>query len=150
MLIFFFANNIIPKAEFNFYNLRKNIAKVKPAFAIAEGQFNDLGNLNIKVDKKTGDRGQFLENVLIHQKKSKMAGNYTVMISENGELKSEENSDILQLVLYNGNYDDEVVPKDVKEREKKPHVKSYFDTYTINVDLGRLNEVDFEESPAVN
>jgi len=37
---FFFANNVIPTAEFNFYNLRKNIAKKKPAMAIAKGQFN--------------------------------------------------------------------------------------------------------------
>ncbi len=150
VITFFFANNIIPKAEFNFYNLRKNIAKVKPAFAIAEGQFNDLGNLNIKVDKKSGDRGQFLEKVLIHQKKSNAAGNHTVMISESGELKSEEDSDILQLILYNGHYYDEVIPKDLKEREKKPHVKSYFETYTINVDLGQINNVDFDQQNISN
>jgi len=50
---FFFANNVIPWGEYHFYNLRKNIAKVKPALAIAEGQFNEIGNINIKVDKKS-------------------------------------------------------------------------------------------------
>ena len=40
VISFFFANSVIPFAEFNFYSLRRNIAKVKPAMAIAEGQFN--------------------------------------------------------------------------------------------------------------
>jgi lipopolysaccharide export system permease protein len=66
---FFFANNVIPLAEVNFFNLRRNIAKVKPAMAIAEGQFNQLEDINIKVAKKSGDNGQFLEDVIIHQKK---------------------------------------------------------------------------------
>ena len=29
IITFFFANNVIPSAEFNFYNLRRNIAKKK-------------------------------------------------------------------------------------------------------------------------
>jgi lipopolysaccharide export system permease protein len=29
--------------EYKFINFRKNIAQVKPALAIAEGQFNDVG-----------------------------------------------------------------------------------------------------------
>ena len=49
---YFFANNVVPWAEFNFYNLRKNLAKVKPAMVIAEGQFNQIGNINIKVEEK--------------------------------------------------------------------------------------------------
>ncbi|PTM04323.1 MAG: YjgP/YjgQ family permease, partial [Bacteroidetes bacterium] len=31
ILTFFFANNVIPAAELSFHNLRRNIAKVKPA-----------------------------------------------------------------------------------------------------------------------
>ena len=50
---FFFANNVIPLAEYKFINFRKDIAQVKPAMAIAEGQFSDVGFYNIKVDKKT-------------------------------------------------------------------------------------------------
>lgn len=147
---FFFANNIIPQAEFKFFNLRRNIAKVKPAFAIAEGQFNQLGDMNIKVAKKSGDRGQYLEEVTIHQKKPNRAGNHTVIKAKNGELISSEDSNILQMVLYDGNYYDEIIPKDPKERESQPHVKSYFEKYTLNIDLGRLNEVDFEDTKISN
>ncbi len=142
---FFFANNVIPWGEYNFYNLRRNIAKVKPALAIAEGQFNEIGNINIKVDKKTGDRGQYLENVIIHDKSSARLGNYKVIISEKGELKSSVDSNVLQLELINGNYYEEIIDKDIRKNINRPHAKSYFDSYTINVDLEILNDEDLDE-----
>jgi lipopolysaccharide export system permease protein len=48
---FFFANNVIPYAEYKFINFRRNIAQLKPALAIAEGQFSEIGNYSIKVMK---------------------------------------------------------------------------------------------------
>lgn len=141
---FFFANNVIPWGEYNFYNLRRNIAKVKPALAIAEGQFNEIGNTNIKVEKKSGDRGQYLEGVVMHQK-SIRPGNYKVIVAEKGELISTKDSNVLQLKLVNGNYYEEVINKDSRKNKKKPHVKSYFDTYTINIDLEILNSEDLDE-----
>jgi lipopolysaccharide export system permease protein len=146
VLTFFFANNVIPAAEFKFHNLRKNIAKVKPAMAIAEGQFNQIGEINIKVEKKTGDRGQFLEDVIIHQKKGKSPGNYVVIKSKTGELASKEDSDVLQLILYDGYYHDDIQPKKYEERRRRPHVKSYFEKYTLNIDLSNLNKVDFDDA----
>ncbi len=145
VITFFFANNIIPAAELNFHNLRRNIAKVKPAMIIAEGQFNQIGNINIKVDKKRGDRGQYLDSVLIHQKKGNLPGNHTVYVSETGELTSSEDSDVLQLVLHNGNYYDDLQPKELEERRKVPNIKSSFETLTLNIDLAEINNVDFDE-----
>ena len=142
---YFFANNVIPWAEFNFYNLRKNLAKVKPAMVIAEGQFNQIGNINIKVEEKSGDRGQFLKDVVIHQKKPRRLGNFTVIKSKTGELTSAEDSDVLQLVLYDGNYYDALQPNKLEERQKKPLVKSSFEKYTLNVDLSQINNVDLDE-----
>ena len=144
ILTFFFANNVIPAAELSFHNLRRNIAKVKPAMIIAEGQFNQIGNINIKVDKKSGDRGQYLDSVKIHQKKGNLPGNHTVYIAETGELTSTEESNILQLVLHNGNYYDDLQPKELEERRKNPNVKSYFETLTLNIDLAEINNVDFD------
>ncbi|MFP4846160.1 LptF/LptG family permease [Winogradskyella sp. PE311] len=142
---FFFANNVIPWGEYNFYNLRRNIAKVKPALAIAEGQFNEIGNINIKVDKKSGDRGQFLDGVIIHDKSSVRTGNYKVIVSEKGELKSSPDSNVLQLELINGNYYEEIINRDTRKNTNKPHAKSYFDSYIINVDLEILNSEDLDE-----
>lgn len=142
---FLFANNVIPWAEFNAYNLRKNIAKLKPQMAIAEGQFNEIGDFNIKVEKKSGDRGQYLSNVIMHQRKNNRPGNHLVIISESGELISSASSNILQLVLFNGNYYEEIYSKNAKEVQKRPHAKSYFDSYTMNIDLEALNDVDLGE-----
>lgn len=145
---FFFANNVIPWSEFKQYNLRKNLAKKKPALAIGEGVFNDIGNINIKVDKKHGDNDQLLDKVIIHQK-NKDKKNRIVMKSKTGELKSSEDSDILQMVLFDGNRYEDVkssAPKDVLRRQ---HVKVSFEKYTMNVDLREVNKVDFEDESHV-
>ena len=145
VISFFFANSVIPFAEFNFYSLRRNIAKVKPAMAIAEGQFNQLNDINIKVAEKSGENGEFLRDVIIHQKKGNVRGNFTVIKANTGEFISDENSDILQLVLFNGNYYDEIQDKDYTRRTKnRPQVKSTFDKYIINIDVSQFNNVDFE------
>jgi len=146
IITFFFANNVIPTAEFNFYNLRKNIAKKKPAMAIAKGQFNQIGDLiNIKVKDKSGDKGQYLEEVIVHKKKKKTDGNYTVIIAESGELISHDDSDVLELVLYNGYYHEELQPKDRNTRVKnRPYIKSSFQKNTFYIDLAQIDNVDFE------
>jgi lipopolysaccharide export system permease protein len=142
---FWFANSVIPWAEYKSLNLRRNIAQKKPAMVIAEGQFSPIGEeLNIKVEKKTGDRDQFLEEVIIHKKKPKIAGNYTVMVAERGELIGSEDSNVLSLKLDNVYYYDEVQPRDIQKKKKKPFVKSYLDVYTINIDLSEINNIDLE------
>ena len=76
---FFFANNVIPKAEYNFVNLRKEIFHTKPAMAIAEGLFNKIGNFSIKVDKKSGEKGEQLQGVTMHEKSNLGTGNKSVI-----------------------------------------------------------------------
>jgi lipopolysaccharide export system permease protein len=136
---FFFANNVIPYSEYKFINFRKNIAQVKPAMAIAEGQFNDIGNINIKVEKKSGDKDEHLEGVTIHKKSNLGEGAKTVIKSKKGELVSSENSSLLQLVLIDGYYYEDITPKDYRERSKLPFAKVYFKKYNINIDLSKLN-----------
>ena len=151
IVTFFFSNNVIPWAQYESYNLRKNIAKLKPALAIAEGQFNEIGNYNIKVETKSGERGQYLKQVIMHERQNRRTGNFKVIYADSGELKSNENSNVLQLLLFNGNYYEEVYSKDPKELQKRPHAKSYFETYTLNIDLEFLNsDVDLEEKSSNN
>ncbi|VVV01964.1 hypothetical protein FVB9532_03259 [Mesonia oceanica] len=141
----FFANTVIPWAEFKSINLRYNIRELKPAMAIVEGAFNEIGNVNIKVGEKYGKDGEKFKDVIIHKKTPKKLGNYTVIKAESGELVS-TNDNGLALILYNGNYYDELQPKDYKERKKKPFLKSYFDKYNINIDLSNFNDVDLDET----
>ena len=148
-LTFLFSNYIIPISEYNFRNLRKNIAKVKPTMAIAEGQFSQIGNYNIKVENKFGADGRNLENIIIHQKKQK-AGNYTVIKSNKGEILSSDNSNILKLVLFDGYYYDEIISDEYKNKTNKPFIKSKFKEYVINIDIGKINQIDFDEVNDIN
>lgn len=146
--VFFFANNVIPFAEYKFINFRRNIAQVKPAMAIAEGQFNTIGNFNIKVEKKSGENGEFLKNVIIHKKNQDQSENTTVIKADKGELISSEKSTILKLALYNGNYYEEF--KKNYGDKTLPFAKSSFDKYILNIDLSRLNNVNMDEEAISN
>lgn len=142
---FFFANYVIPKAENKSYNLRKNIAKLKPALAINEGIFNDIGDIiNIKVEKKYGENDNFLKDVIIH-KKNKFEENLVVIKAKEGELKSSEDSDVLQLVLKDGHYYEDIKSNSPNRKSKVPHAKAAFEYYTINMDISGINDVDLNE-----
>ncbi|WP_248723083.1 LptF/LptG family permease [Seonamhaeicola sp. ML3] len=142
---FFFSNNVIPWSKLKSYNLRRNIAKLKPAMAIAEGQFNEIMNYNIKVESKSGDNDQYLEDVIIHIKGPDGRQNATTIKSKTGELVSSEDSDVLKLVLYDGNYYSDISPSKPEEYETRPFAKSTFEKYIINIDLSDLNNVDLDE-----
>src|SRR5690606_24516346 len=108
---FFFANNVIPYSEYKWQNLRRNISQFQPSMVIAEGQFSQIGDLfNIKVEKKSGDRGQYLDDVIIHKKNpQRPSGNYTVIVANKGELASAPGSNTLSLILREGNYYEEII-----------------------------------------
>jgi lipopolysaccharide export system permease protein len=147
---FFFANNVIPYAEYKFINFRRDIAQKTPAMAIAEGRFSDLGTYNIKVDKKSGEQGNHLTGVTIHKKAADGTGTSTVIKSVEGDLVSNEASNILQLVLKNGNYYEDISPKKYEERQKLPFAKSSFGRYVINLDLSKLNKVEENSEEIAN
>lgn len=139
---FFFANNVIPAADKKFIDLRRNIVKLKPARVIVANQFNEIGDINIKVGDKSGKNDQFLDEVVIHKRNPNQPGNFTVIKSEKGELVSSVNSNVLSLVLTNGNYYNEIQVKKPSARKKLPFIKSKFKEYSINLDLSSFNDVD--------
>ena len=150
IVAFLFANNVIPYAEYKFINFRRNIAQLKPAMAIAEGQFSDVGLFSIKVNKKSGVDGNTLNGITIHKKSPMGDGSKTVIRAKNGELISSEKSSTLQLVLNDGYYYEDVVPKKYEDRKKVPFAKSSFKKYIINIDLSKLNTVNVDESSISN
>ena len=143
---FFFANNVIPDAQYKFINLRKTIVQQKPAMAITEGQFNTIGNSNIKVDKKSGDNGEFLEGIIMHVKNTNYGlGANTIIKAKKGLLSSEDNSNSLQLELYDGYYYEDLQPTKFDERDKLPFAKSSFKKYILTIDLTQLNQVEMDQ-----
>jgi lipopolysaccharide export system permease protein len=147
VVAFFFANDVIPYSEYKWQNLRRNIAQVSPSMVITEGQFSQIGdNFNIKVAEKSGDRKQYLRDIVIHKKDAvRPNGNYTVIIADNGELVSAEGSNTLSLILNDGNYYDDVQLKDPVKQKRNPFAKSYFEEYTINIDLTEFNNTDVDK-----
>ena len=131
---FYFANTVIPLSEQKIYNLRKNIATLKPAAVIVEGVFSDFEGLNIKVDRKYGENDRFLENVIIHQK-SNLQRNTTVIKAARGELISGEGSDIIQLVLRDGHYYEEIMRGSGTSGARHPFTRANFDTYIMNIEV---------------
>lgn len=151
-IAFIFTNNVIPWSEYKWQNLRRNIAQLSPSMVISEGQFSQVGDdFNIKVDKKHGDRDQFLDNVIMHIKNpDKPNGNYIVMVAETGELIGEENSNTLTLLLKNGNYYEDVQTKDIQKSKRLPFAKTYFDQYALNIDLTEINNIDVDKENELN
>lgn len=149
-IAFIFANNVIPKAQFKFINLRKNIVQQKPSMVIAEGQFSTIGNYNIKVSKKHGPDGNFLDDVTIHKISNVGLGTTLVIKAKHGELIGSESSNFLQLVLFDGNYYEDIISKNFDERKKVPFAKSYFKKYIINFDLSPLNKASTDNEQITN
>jgi len=150
IIAFLFANNVIPYAEYKFINFRRNIAQLKPALAIAEGQFSNVGLYSIKVNKKSGVNGNTLTGITIHKKSPIGEGNKTVIKAKDGLLISSEQSNTLQMVLNDGYYYEDVIPKNYEDRAKFPFAKSSFKKYNINIDLSKLNKVDVNDVSVTN
>tara|TARA_A100001011_G_scaffold169264_1_gene178255 strand:+ start:4394 stop:5767 length:1374 start_codon:yes stop_codon:yes gene_type:complete len=141
---YFFSNHIITYGELKSYNLRRNLAKLKPAIAIREGIFNDLGQMNIKVKRKYGEENRLLEDVIIHEKTEDYK-NRIVIKAKRGELKSKTTDATLQLVLYDGNRYEEIIGKNYQDKMRLPHAKVHFEEYVMNIDLSKFNNIDLSE-----
>jgi len=141
---FFFANNVIPYSEYKWQNLRRNIAQVSPSMAIVEGQFSSIGeNFNILVEEKSGENGELLRGITIHEKNPQKPNlNTTVTKAVNGELTSEEGSNTLSLVLKDGNRYEDVQLNSALKQRGRPFAKVKFEEYIINIDLTELNDTD--------
>jgi lipopolysaccharide export system permease protein len=140
---FYFSDNVVTYGELKSYNLRKNLAKMKPTLSIREGIFNDIGNMNIKVARKYGDNDQYLEDIILHSLSDDEI-NRIVIKADRGEVRS-ENDSYLQLILRNGNRYEELIASTAAEKQKYPHSRASFDEYILNIDVSEFNNIDLEE-----
>ena len=147
--VFFVSNNLIPYAEFKSYNLRKNLAKVKPTLAITEGVFNNVGIMNIKVENKFGLDNSNLEGIIIHKSNINNDNNIVIKASS-GKLVSNEYSNVLKIELNDGYRYEEIYTKNSNTEEYKPQTKIYFEKHEIYIDLKQLNNVDFSDEKYSN
>ena len=140
---FYFSDNVVTYGELKSYNLRKNLAKLKPTLSIREGIFNDIGNMNIKVARKYGDNDQYLEDIILHSISDDEI-NRLVIKADKGEVRS-ENDSYLQLILRNGNRYEELIASTTAEKQKYPHSRASFDEYILNINISEFNNIDLDE-----
>ena len=140
---FYFSNHVVTYGELKSYNLRKNLAKLKPTLSIREGIFNDIGDMNIKVSRKYGDNEQYLEDIILHNISNDEI-NRLVIKAESGEVRN-ENDNYLQLILKNGNRYEDIVASTAAEKQNYPHTRASFEEYILNIDISDFNNVDLEE-----
>ncbi len=146
--IFIFANTALPYGNYKFSNLRRNIKKKMPSVAITEGVFNDFkpAGINIHVQKKYGPNNNKLKKIIIHQKVNGIPDK--VIIAKNGLFRSDPDNQLIQLILYNGAFYEDMTrqQKKASDRKKYPALKTAFKKHIINIDISSLNKVDMDET----
>ena len=145
---FIFANTALPYGNFKFGNLRRNIHKKMPSIAISEGIFNDFksAGINIHVKKKLGPNKNELQEIIIHQKVNGIPDK--VIIAKSGLFKSDTDNQLIQLILYNGAFYEDLTrqQKSSYDRLKYPAMKSAFKEHIINIDMSGMNKVDLNNT----
>jgi len=145
---FIFANTALPYGNYKFSNLRRNINKKMPSVAITEGIFNDFkpAGINIHVKKKYGKNNNQLKEIIIHQKVNGVPDK--VIIAQSGLFKSDPENQLIQLVLYDGAFYEDLTrqQKKASDRKKFPAMKTTFKEHIINIDISGLNNVDLDKT----
>jgi len=141
---FRFMNNVLPQANLKFGALLYDIKSKKPTLDIREGVFyNGIDGYSIRVGKKDGD-GNKLFDILIYDHSSG-ADNLVVMKAERGEMKYEEEKNMLYFTLFNGYRYEEI--RDARTAKSTlPHSRLKFKDYHIRFDLSsfKLERTDIE------
>ena len=147
VLNFLSLNYVFPYATLKQKNLTNNIKKKTPALALIPGSFNtEIPNYQIKFDEKYGEEQNLLKKVLIYDLSSNK-GNKKIITAETGKIISEEGSKYMTLVLYNGYYHEEFIPKrrSINNMSKMPASNANFKEYAFNIDISKFTDDDLEE-----
>ena len=147
VLNFLSLNYVFPYATLKQKNLTNNIKKKTPALALVPGSFNtEIPNYQIKFDEKYGEEQNLLKKVLIYDLSSNK-GNKKIITAQTGKIISEEGSKYMTLVLYNGYYHEEFIPKrrSINNMSKMPASNANFKEYAFNIDISKFTDDDLEE-----
>ena len=147
VLNFLSLNYVFPYATLKQKNLTNNIKKKTPALALIPGSFNtEIPNYQIKFDEKYGEEQNLLKKVLIYDLSSNK-GNKKIITAKTGKIISEEGSKYMTLVLYNGYYHEEFIPKrrSINNMNKMPASNANFKEYAFNIDISKFTDDDLEE-----
>jgi lipopolysaccharide export system permease protein len=105
-IAFYFANNVLPKANLKFLSLLFDIREKKLAFNIKEGVFyNGIEGFVIRVGQKDKD-GNTIRDVMVYDH-TKHQGNISLTLAEYGKMELTPDKRFLIFRLYKGtNYEE--------------------------------------------
>jgi lipopolysaccharide export system permease protein len=135
---FYFANNILPKTNTQFYALLWSVRQQKPEMVIKEGIFtNDMPNYSIKVERK-GRNNNMLYDVMIYDHTSR-EGNLNVTVADSGKMELTKDKKYMSVTLYHGhNYTEQKERRQGADR-RFPFRREVFQKEVINISM-----LDFE------
>ena len=103
---FFIANDLIPVAYNNIYQLREDISRTKEEIKIPTGTFyNGIEGYILRVDERNDETGM-MHGVMVYNH-TKKKGNTSLTIADSAIIKMSKGKNYLTFTLYDGtNYDE--------------------------------------------
>ncbi len=147
---FFFANNILPKADLKFYTLLYDVKQQHPTLDIREGIFNgNLEGFSIKIGDKHSSK-TMMYDFMIYDHKSQ-PGNKIVTVADSGTIKVTDNMRFTIIELFSGvRYEESEEEEKVNSKRTFPHQKEEFERQTIvipiNFDFTKSDESLFKHN----
>jgi lipopolysaccharide export system permease protein len=130
---YFFANNILPKANLRFQTLLYDIKSKKLALDIKPGVFYDgIDGYRLRIGKKNNENND-VQDVLIYDHTAGI-GNNIVIKAQSGNLYMSPDSRWLFIKLFNGNRYEEISGQG-NEYRNYPSSRLHFEEYEIKFDL---------------
>ncbi|MDG4945850.1 LptF/LptG family permease [Weeksellaceae bacterium KMM 9713] len=144
--LYYFSDYVVPKSQQKARNMLINIARTKPAVNFEPGVFvMGIPGFSMKVGDKSGDDGQFVEDVFIHKDVNAFENQQTIVASR-GIFEPAEDQRFLRLSLFEGYfYEDEIHNKSREVLKRQPFRQIKFDTMVQYIDVSALVEKAIED-----
>lgn len=144
--LYYFSDYVVPKSQQKARNMLINIARTKPAVNFEPGVFvMGIPGFSMKVGDKSGDDGQFVEDVFIHKDVNAFENQQTIVASR-GIFEPAEDQRFLRLSLFEGYfYEDEIHNKSREDLKRQAFRQIKFDTMVQYIDVSALVEKAIED-----
>ena len=144
--MYYFSDSIVPHSQRKARNMLINIARTKPAVNFEPGVFvMGIPGFSMKIGDKSGENGQFVEDVFIHKDVSAFENQQTI-IARNGIFEPGDDQRFLRLSLFDGAVlEDEIRNKSRAELQRQQFREIKFDTMVQYIDVSSIVEKAIED-----
>jgi lipopolysaccharide export system permease protein len=141
-IAFYFANNVLPVAMFQYRTTLYDIQRKKPAVSIRPSEYyNEIDGYVIRVNKKDPD-GRTMRDIIIYDH-TEGINRTNIIVADHGYMQSTPDDHYLLFTLYDGYSYSE--PTDGENYQKRPLTSIGFDEQVMTFDISSFA---FEKSDA--